>query len=261
MNVIKVWLNFASISLQHELAYRTNFIIKLVADGLFSFMLPIVAAVIYSNSKGLPGWSFEQLLLMQGISVLAFGISSTIFGRFAEHTVQDVRNGTFDMKMIRPTHPLLYQLATSCRLDGLASAFSGVAILLYAAGKLGLAFSVQNMAAFLIILFLSQIFLLSLEIMIASLAFLVVRSFILLDFFYSLTSMGDYPLNIYGGFGLMVFTFIVPIGLASFYPAMAILGQLSLTKIAELTVVAFAFFGFSLMLWNLGIKQYKSAGG
>ncbi len=261
MNTAKVWLKFAAITMQHEMAYRWNFMIKLIADGFFSFVQPIMTAIIYLNSNGLPGWSFGQILLLQGIGTIAYGISATIFGRFADHTIQDVRNGLFDMKMTRPAHPLLYQLATSCSLENSAALISGVVIAIYAAGLLDLTLSLWNFLAFLFILFLSQIFLFSLEVLVASLGFLVVKSFILLDFFYSLTNVGDYPISIYGGLGMMLFTFVFPIGLASFYPASAILGRLSLTTLIELAITAFAFLGFSLILWRLGIKKYQSAGG
>ncbi|MBI2041227.1 MAG: ABC-2 family transporter protein [DPANN group archaeon] len=261
MKTAKLWLKFTSIDLQREMAYRWNFMIKLFSDTLFGLFGPVIAYLIYSNSNGLPGWSFEQLLLFQGIALITFGISNTIFGRFAEHTIDDIRWGKFDVKLMRPAKPLLYQLATSARPDAFGSVMAGIAITAYAFSKLGLALTAGNGMAAAITIFMAVLFLFSLEILVAALAFLVIKSYVLMELFYALLGVGDYPISIYGGLGTFVFTFVFPVGLAAFYPTQALFGILSLAGAAKIALAGLAFFAFSAGLWNLGIKQYKSAGG
>ncbi len=57
------------------------------------------------------------------------------------------------------------------------------------------------------------------------------------------------------------FTFVFPIGLASFYPAQALLGLVSPGMLALLALIAISFFVVSLLAWNSGMKKYQSAGG
>ncbi|MDR0287245.1 MAG: ABC-2 family transporter protein [Clostridiales bacterium] len=58
-----------------------------------------------------------------------------------------------------------------------------------------------------------------------------------------------------------VFTFFMPMLVVSFYPASAICGWGSPRFIGFLALPAgLAFLGFSLLIWRVGVKHYKSTG-
>ena len=86
----------------------------------------------------------------------------------------------------------------------------------------------------------------------------------LLDTYYSLRGrvfLGRYPLSIYSGVVQFFLCWIVPFGLASYYPSVRLLGRTVTPEYAPLVpVVAVAFFALALLLWNAGTRHYSSTG-
>jgi len=74
-----------------------------------------------------------------------------------------------------------------------------------------------------------------------------------------------YPLSIYPFVLQMIFTFLIPIGFISFYPASEFLGQSSgfhipFSMALWTPLVGIVFFVISQLTFNFGMKKYESAG-
>ena len=105
------------------------------------------------------------------------------------------------------------------------------------------------------------IFMYSLMVLISSLSFLFVKSLGLFDLLFKLTDVSRYPMNIYGFEMRLIFTFILPVAVISFYPASALLGTLNILNLALISMPVTAFLIFSIIMWNLAMKKYTSSGG
>jgi len=261
MKFWRIWKGWFKLNLSSEMAYRLNFLLKAVAFATFDFFGPIVALVIYNVSQGLPGWSFEEFLLLQGTFIFSTGLVHLFFWGFSGKVIDGVRNGNYDIELVKPVNPLLLALATGSDIDGLPRSAVGASIVTFALIKLGWAFSVVHLLAYGSLIVAAVLFLLSLQIIIASLAFLFVKSYTMLNIFDVLTDVGKNPITVFGPLGTAILTFAFPIGLAAFYPSAAILGRLSVLQVGEVIGVAVAFFAFSVLLWQFGIRKYASVGG
>jgi ABC-2 type transport system permease protein len=74
-------------------------------------------------------------------------------------------------------------------------------------------------------------------------------------------AFGRYPLSIYSGVVQFFLCWIIPFGLASFYPSVRILGRSVSPSYAPLVpVVAIVFLGIAITLWDLGSRRYSSTG-
>ena len=73
--------------------------------------------------------------------------------------------------------------------------------------------------------------------------------------------VGRYRMNIYGFEMKLIFTFILPIAVISFYPASVLLGTLSFLSLVEILTPVIVFLIFSIVMWNFAIKKYTSSGG
>ena len=58
-----------------------------------------------------------------------------------------------------------------------------------------------------------------------------------------------------------IFTFLIPVAVVSFYPASALLGALDIIKLFEIIIPIGIFMILSIVIWNVSIKKYTSAGG
>jgi ABC-2 type transport system permease protein len=257
----RIWKGAVKLVLSDELAYRFNFILTSIAHIIFSAVGPLVALLIYTTSSGIPGWSFEEFLLLTGTFTLVVSINYVFLAGITWETIEKIWQGRYDADLIRPVRPLSLATATAFDMDNLSSVVLGAIIVIFALLKLNWAFSIINLASYLLLLGLAILFFYSLDIIVTSLAFVVTRSGVLMNILDEIIGIGKNPITIFGATGMILFTFIFPIGLAAFYPASALLGRLSTVAIIELAIIAFAFFGFSLLLWSIAIKKYTSAGG
>jgi ABC-2 type transport system permease protein len=78
---------------------------------------------------------------------------------------------------------------------------------------------------------------------------------------WNVIAFGRYPLNIYSGVVQFFLCWIIPFGLASYYPSVRLLGRTVAPEYAPLVpVVAAVFFVLAILLWNSGTRHYSSTG-
>jgi len=75
----------------------------------------------------------------------------------------------------------------------------------------------------------------------------------------------QYPLAIYQKYFQRFFTFVVPLGMVTYFPILAILGlddPLGSTRAMQITapLAGFAFFALTLAVWRIGVRHYTSTG-
>ncbi|MBW3022723.1 ABC-2 family transporter protein [Candidatus Woesearchaeota archaeon] len=260
MSKTELLLKSMALAFSKEMAYKANFIIKVFALMIADFVGPIVTTVIYATTAGVPGWSFEQFLLLQGIFIFVMGAMHFSQIAIAWRTVHEVREGNFDKFMLRPYNPLTYLTLTSWDPEGLGEVAVGVSLIAYSILKLGISILSLNFVFFIALLALALVFTYSIVVLIASFSFIFVKSFGLFNIFFQVMEIARYPATIYD-YGMRFFiSFLIPVSVAATFPALTLIGQYGL-NILYVAVSVFAFLALSLVLWNVAMKKYSSAGG
>lgn len=259
--LLKLWRGWTALDIASNLEYRFDFVLRTIAMVIFGMLGPLVATLIYSVSAGVPGWSYEQFLLITGTFTLVGGLDFLFFRSMGWKIVDQIRHGTYDKTLVKPVGALGFATATAFDFEGLPGTLVGMVIVGWSLIKMGWLFSLTNLTLYLIVVGLALLFKYALNVIVTSLSFLIVKSYTVLNIVDDILDIGRNPLTIYGQTGMLLFTFFLPVGLMAFYPASALLGKLSLVVIGELALVAFAFFGFSLLIWHFAIRKYASAGG
>ena len=258
---LKLFKKTFELSLSSDLAYKTNFIIKSFALILSDFIGPMIIMLIYTSSSGIPGWKFEEFILLQGTFIFVNGLSHALLILIPVQVIENVREGSFDKILIKPFNPLLYLTFSSVDLEGFAEVFAGLALIIWAFVKLNLIVFSLNTLFYLIFIIIALIFLYSLMVLTSSLAFLFVKSFGLFELLFKFLDVARYPMSIYGFEMRMIFTFLLPVAVVSFYPSSALLGTFSILTLIEILIPVCIFLTISIFMWNLAIKKYTSAGG
>tara|TARA_Y100000034_G_C6867391_1_gene395487 strand:- start:202 stop:990 length:789 start_codon:yes stop_codon:yes gene_type:complete len=258
---LRLWKKTFALELSSDLAYKANFIIKALGLVIVDFIGPLIMLLIYTTSSGIPGWSFEEFILFHGTFVFVVGISHALLFVFPYQVIENVREGTFDKFLVKPFNPLLYLTFSSVDIEGFAEVLAGLALIIWAFIKLDIIVFSMNTLLYIFLMLVALIFLYSLFVLISSFAFLFVKSFGLFDLLFKMLDVGRYPMNVYGFEMRLIFTFILPIAVVSFYPASVLLGTLSFFSIIEILIPVAIFLVFSIFIWNLAIKKYTSAGG
>ena len=250
-----------AMNLESEMAYKANFIIKSFSLVIGDLVAPLLILLIYTATSGIPGWSLHEFILFQGILTTVFAMNRTFLVAIPFKVIENVREGTFDKILIKPYNPLLYLTATSADADGFAEILVGVGLIVFASVNLGVSFIGLNGLAFIILLILGLLFLYSIMILIGSLSFIVVKSYALFDIFFRLTDFSRYPLSIYSFWTQVTLTFFFPVAVSAYYPASFLLGHMAFGNLFVIGAPVLIFLGIAILVWNVAITKYTSAGG
>ncbi len=256
----RLWAYNFQLEIASDMAYKLNFYTHIIGNLISGFVGPLIATLIYSTTPGLPGWSYWEFILFQGTFLLVWGLAHSFIIRAISITTEHVRNGTFDKILLKPFRPFAYLLASAVSLDDLATVVLGGTLVIVASKSLH-AFNLYNVFAYLLMIVLALVFFVGLVALVASLSFFVVKSWGVWSIFETISEFSYYPLTIYSPGMMFVLSFILPAGLASFYPAAALLGKIDLNILWKLAISVFAFLAIGLLSWHNSIKRYSSAGG
>jgi len=90
-------------------------------------------------------------------------------------------------------------------------------------------------------------------------AFYVVRLDNLAFLFSSVFDLARWPIGVFRGVLRLFFTVVIPLAIMTTYPAMALLGMLSLRTALLALLGTGVFFGLSRWLWSRSLLRYSSA--
>lgn len=239
-------------------AYRIQAGLWLV-DSVISLIGPLIPVVaIYTVSSGLPGWSFLQILVLSESTTIVTGIIYMLIG--GGQIVWFMQRGGIDVYLLRPYGKFTVFISSFSDVSSIAMVVPAVAILGYVIFALGIA--PLNIAAFILMLFIGAIAIIFFLEMIVVLAYHLFRR---ANFFYRMTgafsSIGNYPLSVYGRIGVIVLSTIFPISLAYYYPAIELLNGVKLLFLSEFMIGSAAVGIVSYYVFYYLMRTYASGGG
>ena len=242
-----------------RLAYRGDLFISLVVTLLGETILPLITLLIYRTGASFPGWTLYEVMLIQSVFMLAKGMAYPFFFGMVYNTLDRVRDGTFDVLLLKPRSALFMTMVTGFSPDGLGRSLGGAALFAFALGHLH-APSAMEWISFILLMAVSSSVLFASALFMSGLLFFWVGSSRVYDIHDSLTSFGQYPQTIYSKPLQWVLTVLLPVAMISYIPASALLGKME----SELTMaVGFSavFVSVSIGFWHWMLRKYTSAGG
>ena len=246
-------------TLAARLAYRIDFILSALIMLLFELIIPFATFLIYRSGGGFPGWTFSEVFLVQAVFLLAKGVTSPFFAGIVWNTLVRVREGTYDLLLIKPRSVLFMTMLTAIDVEDMGKLAGGVGLLALAvslappAGPVHwLAFGVLFLCAFSV--FISCAFFMS------GSCFKWVGNSRVYDIFDSLCAFAMYPASIFSKGVRVLITAVIPLALMAFFPASALLGK-SLEGLLWALVSSVVFLAAGAFFWSRMLRSYTSAGG
>lgn len=255
---IRLHWQFIGLKYATRMAYRFDFFASFLAFFLFQLSGPLFVGVIYFAGGMFPGWAFSQLLLLQGVLALIKGFSFMSFFGLLWNTRRRIRQGMFDMLLIRPVNSLWLLIMDSFDDEDLGQFVGGILITLFAVALLP---ELQgSIITFFAIAVLGILFFFSLALLCSAATILFIETERLYEFIDIILIFASYPKTIYSGSLAILFNTMVPLFIAGHYPAAALLGMdLQGVLIAGLSVVLLLI--ISLFIWHKTLRYHTSAGG
>jgi len=239
-------------------AYRLNFLLSLIITLGFNLLFPLVTILIYNAGASFPGWGFYEVLLIQSVFTLSNGIAGMMFGGVLWATMQHVREGSFEIVLLKPTSPLFFLIATNFDADNLGLLIGGGALFIIA--FIFADVSLIAVPAFIILFAAGFCVMAGMNMLMAATSFKWVGNSRIPEIFDSIMTFGKYPLTIFPQAIRGVATFIIPVGMIAFYPATALLGQWEWrTLFVVIPCILFMLLG--IWTYRYMVRAYEGVGG
>ncbi len=246
-------------SLTLALQYRVEFFIEGGLALLWTGVTLVPVFVVYQNRPEVAGWSFAEVLVVIGWFTALKGFLEGVVSPSLLGVVEHVRNGTLDFILVKPVDAQLFVSLQKIEPWRLFDAAAASAIFGYAFHLLHRTPSLGQLAAAAVMLGAALVVLYAIAIAVISIAFFAVRVDNLLFLFQSIFDVARWPSSVFRGPLSVLFTYVLPLALMTTYPALALLGKLTLQTALGALMGAFAFALLSRLAWRASLRRYTSA--
>jgi ABC-2 type transport system permease protein len=249
-----------------QLSYPTGFLLDVLGSLLIGLTEFAEVWVIFHNVQVLGGLTFHAILVLFGLSNLAFSLADLIVGHL-DTLPTYIRAGTLDAFYLRPL-PVLTQLMTSeLDLRRIARIVVSLVALGFGLELSQVALDPRNVTLIAISVVFGTAIFAGLFVCAASLQFFLINAPELTNSFtYGGSYAASQPASIFPGPLKLLFGYLVPVVFTAYLPTLALLdlpgpGGLPswlawLTPVAALWVWLMA-----LTLWRSGTRHYQGGGG
>lgn len=260
MNKIKVFKKIATLSLQKDLEYRTNFF-AMVVSGLLWISVPLIFfKAIYLNVENILGWQWAEMLILVGTYMIIDAIMMFLMIHNMGMLQNDIMDGRLDLLLIKPIDSQFYASFRTLNYTQILNVIPGMIVVIIGMNSMSNVLNSINLLGYFLYLFSGMIIYYCIWFMWTITAFWWPSIQNREGMFLSTIIMARFPDDIYQGIIGMIFKYMFPIALVASPAAKIVTGKLDI-------VLGILTFGISIVLliitrfvWNRGLKAYNSSG-
>jgi ABC-2 type transport system permease protein len=261
---LRLFAAFARFGLASEMAFRANFLVKLLVEILWLGILLVFYWKLFEVTPSIAGWSRSEYFFFVGCHYALAGMVETFFLSNCTEFAELVRSGDLDMYLLKPIDE---QFLVSCRWidwSTLPNIVQGTAIMVVALAVMDWTFDPLRLALFLVLFACGCALAYSFLLMLSSTAVWLVRNQNLMEMWWLFTTLMRYPRAIYDSgpwarpFGWF-FTFIIPVLVVVNVPADTMVKAFDPWFIAWMITAAVAMLLISRRFFRRALQSYRSA--
>lgn len=258
----------AVIALKCQMEYLSYTLCWLLMIPIQIFSGIYVLKVIMDRIGSLNGWTFGQVAFLYGLGVFSHGLQDLFFIQ-TRHIEYSVLRGEFDRFLVRPLGVFFQFCIGTVNLVGIYDLIPGVIIFAYGCAQVNFRWNLQNILMLVMVVIGGTLIQASIYTLTGSIAFWTKKSSVFVGVNLQLfDKTTQWPMAIYPKWFIRIFSFLIPMGFVSFYPACGLLkisSGVSFPLPLELPlwtpVVGLVWFLLARRFFYLGLeKKYESAG-
>lgn len=244
-----------------QLGYRGDFIVSLITSFAATIFGLAFVLILFRKAPQLAGWTLPEELFLYGFSLIPYGVFNILAGNLYNFGNDYVIEGKFDRILLRPISSLFQILFETFRIEAVQGIATGLFCMWWGARHLRVAWTFEKLALLLFFGACASIIYLSIFLILTTASFWFEDRVGVHPPVWNVIAFGRYPLSIYSSAVQFVLCWIIPFGLASFYPSVRLLGRAVVPEYAPFVpLVAAVFLGIAVSLWNFGTRHYSSTG-
>jgi ABC-2 type transport system permease protein len=260
-----VYRRIVASRVRSQLAYPVSFALDCLSQALAQAIELVVILVVFGRVQSLGGFERDEVLLVYGISGIAFGLADLAVGQL-DDLPRWIRTGEFDVLLARPLGALA-QLATSdLQLRRLGRSAVGLVVLVVVVVGAGVEPTPLNLLLLVTTPLIGAVIIGAIWVATCSVSFWVVEGRELANAFtYGSTLTTSYPITVFGPWLRRLLCFAVPAAFVAYYPALALLDRpdpLGLPHALRYAspLVAVVAVAVAALVWRTAVRRYQGAG-
>lgn len=257
---MRLYFKFLSMHFKSAMEYKVSFILTTIGQFLISFSSFLGLYFLFNRFSSIEGFSYNEVLLCYSVVLISYAVAECLACGFKNFAAIIVKGG-FDSIMIRPCSELFMVFTSSMEFSSFGKLLQAIMVLIYALMAGNVEWNPQRIMVYILMIAGGILLFTGLYIIYAALCFFTIEG---LEFINIFTDggkeFGKYPMKVYGGTILKVFTILVPLACVQYYPLLYVLGRSSNIVLALSPLYTIVFLIFSIILWKYGVRNYKSTG-
>lgn len=260
MFYVTIFFQYVAQYMKTRLQYRMDLFVEMISDLLFQAVNLIFILVVFGHTQLLSGWNQYEIIFIYGFFLVPYAFFSSFFNIW-DFNERYIVKGEMDRILTRPIHSLFQVILERMELESLFGVITGLVIMFYSGSQLGLTINWLDPILFVLFVIGGTLVYAGIFVALASIGFWSDAKTSIMPMMYNIGNYGRYPVDIYNKAIRFVLTWILPFAFVGVYPSAYFLGKEEWYYFSFLTpLIGFAFFFFSIFLWNEGVKRYRGAG-
>jgi ABC-2 type transport system permease protein len=263
---VLVWRRLVGAQLRSQLQYRASFALDAFGSFWISFIDFLVVLTIFHNVTRLNSWNVHQVAFLYALSSISFAFTDLFIGHLDQFP-QLIRDGNFDIVLVRPRGTLFQIIASDIAIRRLSRVLQGLIVLAYALGTLTIHWTFWRVVVLVASLPSAVVIFSAVWVCGACIAFWTTDGGEFTNAFtYGGTAMAQYPFDIYATWLRRLLGFVIPLAFVCYFPALFVLDKrdpLGLPRVLEFIspLVAVGAATVAGLVWRFAVRHYRSAGG
>lgn len=249
---------YISMHIKSQLEYKTSFIFLCISQLLTFSMYYLSFYSLFRKFGMIKSFSIYQVMLCFAVVQFGESLAEALFRGFDKFS-ELIKRGNFDLLLIRPQSIFYQVIGTKIEIAKLVKTLASLGFTLYAVVKLNL--GISAIPLIIIMLISSTVIFASIIIIGAAFCFVTTEGLEIVNIFvYGTRDFAQYPIGMFNRAIQIFFTYLIPIALTSYYPMLYLTGVSSNIWYCFMPFISIITLIVSILIFNLGVKKYKSSG-
>lgn len=261
MNGFKLYLKYTKVNFLSIMQYKTwpLSMVTVVVNSIVDFL---GVMILFNHFGSLGTWTTYHVLLLYGLATSSFGLAEW-FSRGYDIFPYYVTSGDFDRVLLRPRNTFLQVMGQKFEFQRLGRVAVGIGCICFSILHLNCGFNIMSMLVIIGAIVGGWLVYTGIFMLLSALSFWILQP---LDIMYIFTNAtlqyAQIPLPLLGRFIQSFLTFVLPLGLCYYYPAMVIAKTAQYPLWVGLMALpgGLIFFTLALAAWKFGVRHYHSSG-
>ncbi|ANW21770.1 hypothetical protein BB341_02200 [Streptomyces clavuligerus] len=252
-------------ALRAETGYRFNFVLLVVMGVVYQGSGIAFIWVVLSRFDSIGSWTFSDVAFLYSLRLLAHAVWMVPFNQMGSLDLT-VREGRFDIYLMRPLNPLVQVITGRVRMNILGDVITGVTMFVFAVSAADVDWTVVKVLYLVLAVLGGAAAEGAVVMLVSALSFRFLHTWsahALTDNVFLL--FGSYPLHIFGAATTWLLTWTVPVAFVAYLPASVLLGRTGDLAVHPAVAWAAPAIGFlwlfvAYRIWFRQMRHYQSTG-